>query len=241
MVAFAPQSVYSRVLLFLVCIVKIVVLSDASDANGYIQVHIGHPYNTVLRKEGLISWVSGTNRTDELIEVRRTSQFTDERPCYQAMLKGDLLYSGLRGAGPIGTVSGENVNVLFNDGTYIVYEGPSDVWITVDIPNPCGEMTTIVHHFVDSGDSNNYFSLSPNPATNFVNINFLGNEKISKRLRGVETPFVQIQLWEINGLIKQVRTTQADYVLDLAGVPKGIYYIRVIKNGQRFHQPLIVK
>lgn len=89
-------------------------------------------------------------------------------------------------------------------------------------------------------------SLFPNPATTTVSINLEEekNEITTKTIQTInntQTGNYQIQLWNSFGMVKQVTTDQKNYQLDLHGIPKGFYYIHVIKDGKTHRKQLIVK
>lgn len=209
---------------------------------GFIIANIGAPYNFSLKQEGLIAWKSGTYRTNDLIEVRRTKkEFVSDRYVYTALLKGDILYR--LPMGPTWSADGNDINVLMNDGTCIIFEGSSEIWVKVDFINPCGNHTNILHHFIDNENNDNfsYFSLTPNPATNTVGVNIEEINMTRSLQKTMKSPSYQIQLWSSYRLIKQVSTDQKNYQLDLSNLSAGLYYVHVVKDGKRYSQRLIVK
>lgn len=208
----------------------------------FVAADIGEPYNCTVVQEGIIVWNSGIFRTNDLIEVSRIKkEFVSDRYEYTAKPKGDWLY--WLPMGPTWKAHGNNINVLMNDGTYIVFEGPSEVWIEVNLVNQCGESMKIVHDLSDNGNNNGpfYFSLTPNPATNTVGVNIEEINMTRSLQKTMKSPSYQIQLWSSYGLIKQVSTDQKNYQLDLSNLSAGLYYVHVVKDGKRYSQRLIVK
>ena len=90
------------------------------------------------------------------------------------------------------------------------------------------------------------FSLTPNPATKYVMVsvntdNIESNNMVSRSTVTVTSNKYNIQLWNSFGLVKQVTTDQNNYQLDLHGIPKGFYYVHVIKDGKTHRKQLIIK
>ncbi len=95
----------------------------------------------------------------------------------------------------------------------------------------------------DGGFYNDYFSLSPNPATDVVTLSF---EQDNNRFRTFSTAKTtkekyKIQLWNSLGLVKEVVTDQKEYRLSLHGIPAGFYYVHIIKGKQVIRKQLIIK
>ena len=60
--------------------------------------------------------------------------------------------------------------------------------------------------------------------------------------RAIKTPTsgdTEIQLWSATGLIKTYKTEQKTYQIPVSDLPKGIYFVRVIKDGKTYTQKLL--
>ncbi len=51
----------------------------------------------------------------------------------------------------------------------------------------------------------------------------------------------KIQLWNSLGLVKEIETDQKEYRLSVQGLPKGFYYVHIIKNNKVTRKRLIIK
>ncbi len=95
----------------------------------------------------------------------------------------------------------------------------------------------------NSENDYNYFSLSPNPATDVLTLSF---EQENNGFRTFSTAKsnkekYKIQLWNSLGLVKEVVTDNQEYRLSLHGIPAGFYYIHIIKGNQVIRKQLIIK
>ena len=89
------------------------------------------------------------------------------------------------------------------------------------------------------------FSIYPNPTLNTATI-VLNDED------NVDDPFFhqnskvnnnsgisEIQLWNAAALLRTYHTDQNTYQFSVSDLPKGIYFVRVIKDGKTYTQKLI--
>ena len=49
----------------------------------------------------------------------------------------------------------------------------------------------------------------------------------------------EIQLWSATSLIRTYKTDQETYQFSVSDLPKGIYFVRVIKDGKTYTEKLI--
>ena len=105
-----------------------------------------------------------------------------------------------------------------------------------------------------SGSCNDYgtinpglapFSLSPNPATDVVTLKLTeGDDGIlspqgqESTTKGVTSTY-EIQLWNGLTMLKSFKTNQPTFQIPIAGLPAGLYFVRVIKDGQTYTEKLI--
>ena len=107
-----------------------------------------------------------------------------------------------------------------------------------------------------SGSCNDYgtinpglapFSLSPNPATDIVTLKLTTEEddgilspqgQGSLATRGVTNTY-EIQLWNGLTMLRSFKTNQLTFQIPIAGLPAGLYFVRVIKDGQTYTEKLI--
>ncbi|WP_262509333.1 T9SS type A sorting domain-containing protein [Tannerella forsythia] len=50
-----------------------------------------------------------------------------------------------------------------------------------------------------------------------------------------------IELWNTNQRISSFRTNEPTFQISMAGLPAGLYFVRVVKDGQTYTQKLIKK
>ena len=107
-----------------------------------------------------------------------------------------------------------------------------------------------------SGSCNDYgtinpglapFSLSPNPATDIVTLKLTTEEddgilspqgQGSMTTKGVTSTY-EIQLWNGLTMLRSFKTNQLTFQIPIAGLPAGLYFVRVIKDGQTYTEKLI--
>ncbi|WP_158602666.1 T9SS type A sorting domain-containing protein [Proteiniphilum sp. X52] len=100
----------------------------------------------------------------------------------------------------------------------------------VRLTNPCGE-NLFIHHVL--GDQSGYyssFSLSPNPATDVVTVRL--EEESSRNSATLLSAPYEIQLWNAASLLRTYKTDQSAYQISVSDLPKGMYFVRVIKDGK---------
>ena len=90
------------------------------------------------------------------------------------------------------------------------------------------------------------FTLSPNPASDTVTLTFTESdgeeqERASNTTgSGFESAAYQIQLWSMGGmLLKQHKSNLKSFQIHIGDLPKGIYMVHVIRNGERCTKKLI--
>ena len=106
-----------------------------------------------------------------------------------------------------------------------------------------------------SGSCNDYgtinpglapFSLSPNPATDVVTLKLtteeddgiLSPQGQGSTTRGVTNTY-EIQLWNGLTMLRSFKTNQPTFQIPIARLPAGLYFVRVIKDGQTYTEKLI--
>ncbi|ETK04975.1 hypothetical protein T229_06000 [Tannerella sp. oral taxon BU063 isolate Cell 5] len=102
------------------------------------------------------------------------------------------------------------------------------------------------HRFSGTIKNSNYFSLSPNPATDVVTLKLTDPDdgilspqgQGSLTTRGVTSTY-EIQLWNGLTMLRSFKTNQLTFQIPIAGLPAGLYFVRVIKDGQTYTEKLI--
>ena len=102
------------------------------------------------------------------------------------------------------------------------------------------------HRFSGTIKNSNYFSLSPNPATDVVTLKLTDPDdgilspqgQSSLTTRGVTSTY-EIQLWNGLTMLRSFKTNQLTFQIPIAGLPAGLYFVRVIKDGQTYTEKLI--
>ncbi len=104
--------------------------------------------------------------------------------------------------------------------------------------NGCGASgasgaSTVEFEFMPRGSA---FTLSPNPATDMVTVRLQeGATDKTAKLEADKTAssgMYEIQLWSGLALIRTYKTDLPSYTLPVSDLPRGMYFIRVIKDGK---------
>jgi len=148
---------------------------------------------------------------------------------------------------------GANCRILSGQGTSSATIQVDDNPYTDDLPfniqlnyaNACDSKGVRVDGFI-IGKPRSSFSLSPNPATDVVTL------KLTEPDDGILSPQGQgslttksvtntyeIQLWNGLTMLKSFKTNQPTFQISTAGLPTGLYFVRVIKDGQTYTEKLI--
>jgi len=117
--------------------------------------------------------------------------------------------------------------------------------IQVSKRNNCGWSGSCIDHgTINPGLAP--FSLSPNPATDVVALKLTDPDdgilspqgQGSLTTRSVTSTY-EIQLWNGLTILKSFKTNQPTFQIPIAGLPAGLYFVRVIKDGQTYTEKLI--
>lgn len=138
-------------------------------------------------------------------------------------------------------------------GIYLEYPGDYKILtLRVRAKSECGYWTewSPGHNFVIyrcgyTGTLPLLFSIYPNPTSNTATIVlndednmddpfFLQNSKVNNNSR-----IYEIQLWSGTSLLRTYKTDQTMYQFSVSDLPKGVYFVRVIKDGKTYTQKLI--
>ena len=142
------------------------------------------------------------------------------------------------GGGRIESVQGTN-------RIFVITSGAGRFFIWARKRNRCG--TGGYHRFSGTIKNSKYFFLSPNPATDVVTIKLTTEEddgilspqgQGSLATRGVTNTY-EIQLWNGLTMLRSFKTNQQTFQIPIAGLPTGLYFVRVIKDGQTYTEKLI--
>ena len=136
-----------------------------------------------------------------------------------------------------------NGNSLYGNGTEsidIAFYNPGSYQLVCRATNECG-----VGDYYTMGIGvydNLYLTLSPNPATDEVTLQLTETDEVSglSVLSTDRTPY-EIQLWSGMRMLRSFRTNEPTFQISMAGLPAGLYFVRVVKNGQTYTQKLIKK
>ena len=115
--------------------------------------------------------------------------------------------------------------------------------VTLSITDQCNDNSGITksYYFKESHS----FSLFPNPAINDVTIQLQEEPENTDNIftqrvnKTAPSGVIEIQLWSATALVRTYKTEQSTYQISVADLPKGMYFVRVIKDGQIHTQKLI--
>lgn len=108
-----------------------------------------------------------------------------------------------------------------------------DYRITLTATNSCGSVES--YHFASTGEYEP-FRINPNPARNFVTVELQDDR--TTNAYSASTAY-EIQLWSATSLLRKFATDQDTYQFSVADLPRGIYFVRVVKDGKTHTQKLI--
>ena len=136
-----------------------------------------------------------------------------------------------------------NGNSLYGNGTEsidIAFYNPGSYQLVCRATNECG-----VGDYYTMGIGvydNLYLTLSPNPATDEVTLQLMETDEVSglSVLSTDRTPY-EIQIWSGMRMLRSFRTNEPTFQIPMAGLPAGLYFVRVVKDGQTYTQKLIKK
>ena len=121
--------------------------------------------------------------------------------------------------------------------------GPLSVHVTKR--NNCGSISFSEIGAINPNAAVQSISLSPNPATDVVTLKLTeGDDGIlspqgqGSTTKGVTSTY-EIQLWNGLTMLRSFKTNQLTFQIPIAGLPTGLYFVRVIKDGQTYTEKLI--
>ena len=136
-----------------------------------------------------------------------------------------------------------NGNSLYGNGTEsidIAFYNPGSYQLVCRATNECG-----VGDYYTMGIGvydNLYLTLSPNPATDAVTLQLTETDEVSGlSVLSTDRSAFEIQLWSGMRMLRSFRTNEPTFQISMAGLPAGLYFVRVVKNGQTYTQKLIKK
>ena len=136
-----------------------------------------------------------------------------------------------------------NGNSLYGNGTEsidIAFYNPGSYQLVCRATNECG-----VGDYYTMGIGvydNLYLTLSPNPATDEVTLQLTETDEVSGlSVLSTDRSAYEIQIWSGMRMLRSFRTNEPTFQIPMAGLPAGLYFVRVVKNGQTYTQKLIKK
>ena len=185
-------------------------------------------------------WVGIPSRVDYIEGMREGSQF-EPNSTYVFSIENDPNSDDVTWAVGDGRIeSGQGSNRIF-----VITSGAGRFFIWARKRNRCG--TGGYHRFSGTIKNSKYFSLSPNPATDVVTLKLTTEEddgilspqgQSSLTTKGVTNTY-EIQLWNGLTMLRSFKTNQPTFQIPIAGLPAGLYFVRVIKDGQTYTEKLI--
>ena len=147
-------------------------------------------------------------------------------------------YTRINGSGY--TLIGYYPNTTFlNIQPVVTFPGPGTYMITVEITGyPCS--IPLARYEYSCGS--NFFTLSPNPATDVVTLQLMETDEVSgSSVLSTDRSAYEIQIWSGMTMLRSFRTNEPTFQIPMAGLPAGLYFVRVVKDGQTYTQKLIKK
>ena len=136
-----------------------------------------------------------------------------------------------------------NGNSLYGNGTEsidIAFYNPGSYQLVCRATNECG-----VGDYYTMGIGvydNLYLTLSPNPATDAVTLQLTETDEVSGlSVLSTDRSAYEIQIWSGMTMLRSFRTNEPTFSIPTVGLPAGLYFVHVVKNGQTYTQKLIKK
>ena len=136
-----------------------------------------------------------------------------------------------------------NGNSLYGNGTEsidIAFYNPGSYQLVCRATNECG-----VGDYYTMGIGvydNLYLTLSPNPATDEVTLQLTETDEVSGlSVLSTDRSAYEIQIWSGMTMLRSFRTNEPTFSIPTVGLPAGLYFVHVVKNGQTYTQKLIKK
>ena len=224
-----------------------------STSNGNLQLISGQGTRTaVFRKNGsgecmvrarIASstityrvWVGIPSRVDYIEGMREGAQLEPNSP-YVFSIDNAQNTDRVEWAVGGGQIeSGQGTNRIF-----VKTEEFGRFYIWANRINRCGEGG--YHKFSGTIIRREYFTLSPNPAVDVVTLQLTeaeGEHRAPSSPSGKGTTSTyEIQLWNGLTMLRSFKTNQPTFQIPIAGLPTGLYFVRVIKDGQTYIAKLI--
>ncbi|WP_455162584.1 trypsin-like peptidase domain-containing protein [Tannerella forsythia] len=130
------------------------------------------------------------------------------------------------------TLIGNYQNTSFiNIQPVVTFPGPGTYMITVQITGyPC--YIPLARYEYSCG-SNYPFTLSPNPATDVVTLQLMETDEVSGlSVLSTDRSAYEIQIWSGMTMLRSFRTNEPTFSIPTVGLPAGLYFVRVVKDGQ---------
>lgn len=146
-------------------------------------------------------------------------------------------------------ISGQGTETLYFETDMLPpYSPSSSVGVYVQVHGECGNtLVASTSVPVEQCEGGGVISslIYPNPATDVVTVE-LREERTSDDALSIQRTTVpvitgtyEIQLWSASAMLRRYTTDQPVYQIPVSGLPAGIYFVRVIKDGQTHTKKLI--
>lgn len=119
--------------------------------------------------------------------------------------------------------------------------------VAVRAGNDCGWSSALARYGYVVSQEGGVFSVYPNPAMDMVTVKLEEEQPDEVNLSthrdamATGTGSYEIQLWSSSAMLRRYTTDQPIYQISLSGLPSGIYFVRVIKDGQTYTEKLMKK
>ena len=217
---------------------------------AYIKASFSYPLNSTIENRRVIVWKPGFNETTNLIDVSSDDVGEPENRYHTARLKEDLLYTG---STQFEWSVGQGLEELFDDGTMVYFRGDiTGKYVLLEFLNPDKEPTQILHRFPSAHDywsslESPLFSLSCNSTNDNIVVQLndknenLGIGRNINNMAKMPIEMYIIQIWNGNMLVKSYKTNFSTYYIPISDLPKGMYFVRIIKGGKTYTEKFIKK
>ena len=152
---------------------------------------------------------------------------------------------------------GFDINKFNQNSVHVGFGRPGDYLVRASVSSLCGtdyeERLIRVTSLKPCDDCPNpdlprSLALYPNPSSDMVNIQlkelvdeYFESQDLYNKGVSEDSPFAiaEIQLWSSTSLLRTYKTDQEIFQLSVSDLPKGIYFVRVIKDGKTYTEKLI--
>lgn len=124
---------------------------------------------------------------------------------------------------------------------YIAFYDAGEYQLVCRAKNSCGTGDYLVTRLSVYNTSSSEINIYPNPAKDIVNVSLKTDATLQTKDRLDGNTSYEFQLWSSTQLIKKITTNEASVQISVSDLPKGLYFVLILKDGQIHRGKLLVE